>query len=221
VEIGTVGIGDPSEPYTVESALTGVGRLSVPVVNPVKGEEVGPLMIGLPSESVRTVTEDRGSIPETAKEVIALDRPDPRGWVAFTSPEAPAIGTPVASNSPAVTIIVTGTPSGPVDIVVLPNGAVGMILDAAAFVMGEPLASYEVDAIVPVAKVPFELIIDEGSAEESAAIVVFPGPSDGAAAVVWPISLITPDVDDELELPATPDAIGRPSGPKEGPATVV
>jgi hypothetical protein len=183
VESATVGMGDPSEPYTVESGVTGVGMLSVPVVNPVKGEEVGPLTIGLPNASVRAAAEDRGSIPEPANEVMALDRPDPRGWVAFTSPEAPAIGTPVAPNSPAVTIIVTGTPSGPVDIVVLPNGAVGMRLDAATVVMGEPLASYEVDAIVP-ARVEIELMIAEGSAVASVAIGRLLGPRDVARAIV-------------------------------------
>ena len=194
--------------------------LSVPVVIPVKGEDVAPT-IGLPSESVRAVAEDMGSIPETANEVIALDKPEPRGWVAFTST---MIGAPVAPNAPAVTLLVIGKPSNPVDIAVLPNGAVGTPLDrldAAMVAMGEPLASYEVDATVPVAKVPFELITDEGSAEGSAAIVVFPGPSDVATAVVWPTSLITPDVDDEFELPATPDTIGIPSGPSEGAGTIV
>ena len=160
--------------------------LSVPVVNPVKGEDAAPT-IGLPNASVRAAAEDKGSIPETAKEVIALDKPDPRGWVAFTSPEAPAIGTPVAPNAPAVTFIVIGNPSGPVDIAVLPNGAVGTTLDeldAATVVMGEPLASYEVDAIVPLARVEIELMIAEGSAVASVAIGRLLGPRDVARAVV-------------------------------------
>jgi hypothetical protein len=39
-------------------------------------------------------------------------------------------------------------------------------------------------------------------------------------AVVWP-AVLTPVIDDESALPVTPDAIGRPSGPSEGAATVL
>jgi hypothetical protein len=150
-------------------------------VNPVKGEGVAPT-IGLPSESVR-------AIPEPASEVMALDKPDPRGWVAFTSPEAPAIGAPVAPNAPAVTFVVLGRPSSPVDTAVPPKvrPAAGMRPDpveAATVVMGDPLTSYEVDAMVPLARVGIELMIAEGRAVASDVIGRLSGPNDVARAVV-------------------------------------
>jgi len=70
---------DPSDPWYVETGTIGVETPSAPVVNPTEGEVVGQPAIGLPSESVKAVAEDRGSIPEPDNEVMALDRPDPRG----------------------------------------------------------------------------------------------------------------------------------------------
>ena len=79
MESGTVEVVDPSDPWYVETGTTGVVTPSVPVVNPTEGEVVGPPAIGLPSESVKAVIEDRGSIPEPDNEAMALDRPGTRG----------------------------------------------------------------------------------------------------------------------------------------------
>jgi hypothetical protein len=75
-----------------------------------------------------------------------------------------------------VTAIVIGKPSGPVDIVVPANGAVTPVVvmtlnpsEAATIMTGDPLASYEVDATVPLCRVAAELVMDEGSAEASVA----------------------------------------------------
>jgi len=85
-------------------------------------------------------------------------------------------------------------------------------VEAATVMMGESLAPYEVVTTTPLAKVAVKLMITEGSVETSVA--------DGEF-VVWPISLITPVVDDPVELLATLEVIGRPSRPSEGAATVV
>ena len=67
------------EAWNVESGTIGVEIPSVPVVNIIEAEEVDPPTIVLPSESVKAVFEDRGSIPEPDIEVTALDKPDPGG----------------------------------------------------------------------------------------------------------------------------------------------
>jgi len=85
-------------------------------------------------------------------------------------------------------------------------------VEAVTVMMGEPLTSCEVDVRVPLAKVAVELMVDEGSVEASV-------PNERS--VVWPISLITPAIDDAVELPATLDATGSPSGPSEEVATAV
>ena len=85
-------------------------------------------------------------------------------------------------------------------------------VEAATIMMGKPLASYDVVTTVPLAKVAVELMITEGGEEASVPDKRF---------VVWPMSLVTPVIDDAVELLATLEVIGRPSRPSEGAATVI
>lgn len=70
---------EPPGASNVESGTIGVEIPSVPVVNTIEAEEVDPPTIVLPSESVKAVFEDRGSIPEPDDEVTVLDKPEAGG----------------------------------------------------------------------------------------------------------------------------------------------